>query len=503
MLKAVYAPALLALLATPVFAQGESGIQAHLTALDNLFGDTVRLMETFLFADFGTGFPLVVGVLLGGGIYYSFYFRWLSVRGFRHAIDVIRGRYDDPKDPGEISHFQALSSALSATIGLGNIAGVAIAVSLGGPGAVFWMIVTAVFGMSSKLASCTLAIMYRRTSDEGRISGGPMYYLEKGLALKGKAEFGRTLAVIYAFLTIGGSFGGGNMFQSNQTLEILSTLSPWFKQNNWIMGILMAFSVGLVIIGGIRRIGRVTSKIVPAMCVLYVVSSLFIILSNITLIPSMLVQIVRDAFTGPAMYGGFSGIVVIGITRAAFSNEAGLGSAAFAHAAAKTHEPAREGMVAMVGPFIDTIVICLMTALVCMITGAYQLPEFQSGDFIVGASMTAAAFDSAIPGARYVLAIAVTLFAYSTMISWSYYGERAWEYLFGPRTIILYRIMFVTFVFVGAVTALNNVLGFSDMMILGMAFPNIIGGIILSPQIKEVLEDYWKRLQSGEMKPYR
>jgi len=503
MRRPLYVPALLALLATPALAQDDTWIQTRLIALDELFGDTVNLMAAFLFADFGTGFPLIVGVLLGGGIYYSFYFKWLSIRGFRHAIDVLRGRYDDPKDPGEITHFQALSSALSATIGLGNIAGVAIAVSLGGPGAVFWMIVTAVFGMSSKLASCTLAIMYRRTTDDGHVSGGPMYYLEKGLALKGKAEFGRTLAVIYAFLAIGGSFGGGNMFQANQTLEILSTVSPWFKDNNWIMGLIMAFFVGLVIIGGIRRIGSVTSKIVPAMCVLYVVSSLFIILMNVTQVPAMLVRIVSDAFTGPAMYGGFFGVLVMGIRRAAFSNEAGLGSAAFAHAAAKTDEPAREGIVAMIGPFIDTIVICLMTALVCMITGVYQLPEYQSGEFIVGVRMTAAAFDSAIPGARYVLTLAVILFAYSTMISWSYYGERAWEFLFGPRTILLYRMLFVAFVFIGAVTALNNVLGFSDMMILGMAFPNIIGGIILSPQIKAVLEDYWQRLQSGEMKPFR
>ncbi|MEE2659726.1 MAG: alanine/glycine:cation symporter family protein [Candidatus Latescibacterota bacterium] len=480
-----------------------SYIQQRLTALDSLFGDTVALLEAFLFADFGTGFPLIVVILLFGGVYYSLYFRWLSFRGFKHSIDIIRGRYDSPDDPGEISHFQALSSALSATIGLGNIAGVAIAVSLGGPGAVFWMIVTAVFGMSSKLASCTLAVMYRRVHSDGRVSGGPMYYLEEGLAGIGKAEFGRTLAVIFAFLTIGGSLGGGNMFQANQTLEILSTVSPWFKSYNWIVGLIMAFFVGLVIIGGIRRIGRVTSRIVPFMCVLYVVSSLLIILLNITEVPAMIGRIISDAFTGPAMYGGFAGVLVMGIRRAAFSNEAGLGSAAFAHAAARTDEPAREGMVAMIGPFIDTIVICTMTALVCMITGAYQLPEFQTGEFIVGARMTAAAFDSVVPGARYVLAAAVILFAYSTMISWSYYGERAWEYLFGSSTILLYRLIFVGFVFLGAVTALNNVLGFSDMMILGMAFPNIVGGVLLSPKIREVLDDYWERLQSGIIKPYK
>ena len=500
------------ILVSPVWAEGGEGavgdswIQAHLSDLDARFGDVVALLATFLFADLGTGVPLIVVLLLLGGIYYSFYFGWLSFRGFRHAIDVIRGRYDDPDDPddpGEISHFQALTSALSATVGLGNIAGVAIAVSIGGPGAIFWMVVTAVFGMSSKLASCTLAIMYRKIHPDGRVSGGPMYYLEKGLGGKGMGEFGRTLAVVFAFLTIGGSLGGGNMFQANQTLEILSTVSPFFRDYNWLVGLIMSALVGLVIIGGIRRIGRVTSRIVPVMCVLYVAFSLLIIISHIGDIPDMIARIVGDAFTGPAAFGGFLGVLVTGIKRAAFSNEAGLGSAAFAHAAAKTTEAAREGMVAMIGPFIDTIVICLMTGLVCMSTGVYADPHFQASEgFVVGAKMTAAAFDSFLPGASYALALAVVLFAYSTMISWCYYGERAWEYLFGGSTILVYRIIFVCFVFLGAVTALSNVLSFSDMMILGMAFPNIIGGIILSPQIKACLQDYWGRLQRGEMKRY-
>ncbi len=470
--------------------------------LDAAFGSIVKALIFVIFADFGTGLPLVVAVLLGGGIFYSFYFRWLPIRGFRHAIDVVRGRYDEPDDPGEISHFQALSSALSATIGLGNIAGVAIAVSLGGPGAVFWMLITAVFGMSSKLASCTLAVMYRKINPDGHVSGGPMYYLEQGLAAKGPAwgVLGRTLAVIFAILTIGGSLGGGNMFQANQTLEILSTVSPVFREYNWVVGIVLASFVALVIIGGIRRIGHVTSRIVPFMCVLYLLTSALIVLSHASLIPDMIAKIVSDAFTGPAMYGGFVGVLVMGIRRASFSNEAGLGSAAFAHAAARTNEPAREGMVAMLGPFIDTIVVCMMTAMVCMITGVYADPEFQASQgFLVGSKMTAAAFESFIPGARYVLAVAVLLFAYSTMISWSYYGERAWEYLFGMGSTLIYRIIFVCFVFVGAVTALSNVLDFSDMMILGMAFPNIVGGVILSPRIKACLNEYWDRYKSGEM----
>ena len=481
-------------------------IQAKLTDLDELFGATVNLMVQVLFAEFGTGIPLIVLVLLLGGIYYSFFFGWLSLRGFRHSIDIIRGKYDDPDDPGEISHFQALTSALSATVGLGNIAGVAIAVSLGGPGAIFWMIVTAFFGMSSKLASCTLAIMYRKIHPDGHISGGPMYYLENGLGSIGLREFGRTLAVIFAFLTVGGSFGGGNMFQANQTLEIRGTISPIFKTYNWVVGSVLAILVALGIIGGIRRIGNVTSRVVPAMCLMYVGTSLVIILSHFTQIPELIGTIIAQAFSPQALYGGCRGVMVTGIKRAAFSNEAGLGSAAFAHSAAKTDEPAREGMVAMIGPFIDTVVICLMTGLVCLITGVYADPEFlsqaQQGK-PVGAAMTAAAFDKFIPGARYVLALAVVLFAYSTMISWSYYGERAWEYLFGDGSTLLYRIMFVCFVFLGAVTALDNVLGFSDMMILGMAFPNILGGIILSPQIKATLEEYWNRLIGGEMKTYK
>ena len=502
----LYAAALMLGLAAPALAQeaDQSWIQAAIANLDAAFGSIVSAMGSVLFAKLGTGVPLIIWVLVLGGIYYSFYFGWLSLRGFRHSIDVIRGRYDDPNDPGEISHFQALTSALSATIGLGNIAGVAIAVSLGGPGAVFWMLLTALFGMSSKLASCTLAIMYRKIHPDGRIAGGPMYYLEHGLASKGLKSLGRVFAILFAIFAIGGSLGGGNMFQVNQTVEILSTVAPAVGDYNWAFGLLFALLVSLVIIGGIKRIGSVTSRIVPFMCLLYVTASLVIILSHIGDVPAMIATIFREAFSPQALYGGFLGVLVVGVKRAAFSNEAGLGSAAFAHAAARTNEPAREGMVAMIGPFIDTIVICLMTALVCMITGVYTDPQFQASEgFIVGAKMTSAAFDSFLPGARYVLAIGVMLFAYSTMISWSYYGERAWEYLFGSRFNLIYRVIFVVFVVFGSVVTLKNVLDFTDMLILSMAFPNIIGGVILSPQIKACLQEYWGRLKSGEMKRYK
>ncbi len=476
-----------------------SWIQSQISHLNEVLGETVGLIFAFLFYDFGTGFPMIIAVLVLGGIYYTFFFGWLSIRGFRHAIDVIRGHYDNPDDPGEISHFQALTSALSATVGLGNIAGVAIAVGTGGPGAVFWMVLTALFGMSSKLASCTLAVMYRNVKENGHVSGGPMYYLEHGLARKGLRPLGRTLAVAFALLTIGGSFGGGNMFQANQTIEALSTISPAVKSLDWLIGSILAIFVAIVIIGGIRRIGSVTSRLVPSMCILYVMTSLLIIFYNAAEVPALLARIVSEAFTGSAIYGGALGVLIIGVRRAAFSNEAGLGSAAFAHAAAKTDEPAREGIVAMIGPFIDTIIICVMTALVCMITGVFEDAELKNK----GVAMTAAAFESFIPGARYVLAVAVVLFAYSTMISWSYYGERAWEYLFGDGATLIYRCIFVCFVFIGSVTDLENVLNFSDAMILGMAFPNILGGIILSPQIKQVLNEYWERYKSGEMKKYK
>ena len=500
-MRPLYTAALILGLATPALAQESEStwIQDRLAGLDSLMGEIVNLLATILLFDFGTGLPLIVGVLLFGGIYYSFFLGWFSIRAFSHAIDVVRGIYDDPQDPGEISHFKALTSALSATIGLGNIAGVAVAIGTGGPGALFWMIVTAIFGMSSKLASCTLAIIYRNIDPDGRVNGGPMYYLEKGLELRGLKLLGRTLAILFAVLCIGGALGGGNMFQSNQTVEALGVVSPIFKTYNWLFGLILAALVGAVIIGGIQRIASVTSRLVPTMCILYVASALFIIIGNIGEVPAMFVLIFSEAFSGQAVEGGVLGIAIIGITRAAFSNEAGIGSAAIAHSAAKTEEAAREGIVAMIGPFIDTIVICTMTALVVLLTGAYKDPALQGK----GAEMTATAFGSAIPGAEVVLAIIICLFAYSTMISWEYYGERAWEYLFGSGSLLIFRLLFVAFVFIGAISQLANVIAFSDLMILSMAFPNIIGGIILSPQIKAKLQDYWGRLQRGEMQRFK
>ena len=452
--------------------------------------------------------PLLIAVLILGAIFFTFWYRWINVRGFKHSIDVIRGKYDKPEDTGEISHFRALTSALSATVGLGNIAGVAIAIQLGGPGAVFWMLIAAVFGMTAKFSSCTLSQMYRQVNPDGSISGGPMYYLDIGLKELGGfwAPVGKVLAVMFAFMVMGGAIGGGNMFQANQTAEAFRSTFGLSAGVNWGIGIAMAILVGVVIIGGIKRIGAATSRLVPFMCGLYVLASIFIILTNINRVPETIRLIFTMAFRDNAFYGGLAGVLVWGLRRASFSNEAGLGSAAIAHAAAKTEEPVREGIVAMIGPFVDTIIVCLMTATVVIITGTWNNPSIPQS---AGVTLTTKAFESAISWFPYILTISIGLFAYSSMISWCYYGERGWIYLLdhfggaGLRTVIVFRIIFVLFVVVGAVHKLSDVLDFSDMIILSMAFPNIVGSIILAPKVLQKVRDYWGRYQSGEMKPVR
>ena len=453
--------------------------------------------------------PFLVMLLILGGIFFTFWYRWITVRGFKHSIDVIRGKFDRPEDTGEISHFRALTSALSATVGLGNIAGVAIAIQLGGPGAVFWMIFAAVFGAGEKFCTCVLSQMYRKVNSDGSISGGAMYYVDLGLKQMGGfwKPIGKVLAVMYAVMIMGGAIGGGNMFQVNQTAEAFRSTFGIPESYNWLIGVMMAVLVGVVIIGGIKRIGAATSKIVPAMCGIYVIASLFIILTNITKVPETIGLILSMAFTDNAFYGGIVGVFVWGIRRASFSNEAGLGSAAIAHAAAKTDEPVREGIIGMIGPFIDTIIVCSMTAIVVIITGAWNDPSIvQAGQENVGVALTTVAFGSVIGWFPYILTISIGLFAYSTMISWCYYGERGWVYILdhfggsGLKTVIVFRIVFVAFILVGAVNKLSDVLAFSDLLILSMAFPNIVGSIILAPRVLEKLRDYWSRYTSGEMK---
>ena len=469
-----------------------------ITWIDNIFGLFVGYLFAVLFYKI-LGFPLIVLILLVGSITFTFYFRFINVRGFTHAIDIIKGKYDNPKDDGQISHFQALTSALSATIGLGNIAGVAVAVSLGGPGAVFWMILIAFFSMSAKFVSCTLGQLYRQVNPDGSIDGGPMYYLEKGLGELGMGTPGQVLGVLYAIFIIGGAFGGGNMFQANQSYALVGSLTGI---SSLTYGIILAILVGVVIIGGIERIGQTTEKIVPTMVVLYVGASLFVILTNLDKLGGVVASIMSEAFSPNAIYGGLIGVLVTGIKRAVFSNEGGVGSASIAHSAAKTDEPVREGIVAMVGPFIDTIIVCFMTASVILITKDIN-PLYQVGGGINGVELTSAAFGSVISWFPIILSIVVFLFSYSTMISWYYYGNKGWKYLFGDTTIPVYQTLYLGCTVLGAIASLGNVMDFSDLMILSCAVPNIIGALFLLPKLRVHLNDYWTRYQAGKFQTFK
>lgn len=434
------------------------------------------------------GLPLVL-MLVGTGLFLTLGLGGIQLKGFVHAIRVIFGKYDDASDPGQISHFQALCTALSATVGLGNIAGVAVAIHIGGPGATFWMIVAGFLGMASKYTECSLSVMYREIDQKGTVRGGAMYYIEKGLGKKWKP-----LAVFFAFAAIFSSFGAANMFQANQVASIMNS---GFGIPPLATGLVLAILTAVVIIGGIQRIGNVTSLLVPFMGGIYIAGSLFVILANVELLPGLLAQIVTDAFTGTAATGGFAGIAVSqvmiqGIRRAVFSNEAGLGSAPFAHAAAATKEPIREGVVALLEPFVDTVVICTMTALVILISGAWT----QDAN---GVELTAMAFDSAIPGfGKWFVPVAVFLFAYSTLLSWSYYGERAADYLFGEKAILPYKVLFCVLAVVGSVWAIGPVLNFSDIMLALMAVPNLLALMLLFPKVRRETKIYFEKLNAGE-----
>lgn len=443
--------------------------------------------------------PLSIIILILGAIFFTVYFKFVNVRKIGLSLDIVRGKYTDPTEKGEVSHFQALTAALSATVGLGNIAGVAIAISIGGPGATFWMILAGLLGMSAKFVECTLGVKYRKISPDGEVSGGPMYYLSQGLAEKGLGKLGKVLAAIFAVMCIGGSFGGGNMAQVNQAFSQFSSLEfvqgTWIADNGWFFGLVMAALVAVVIIGGIKSIANVTDKIVPFMVSVYVAAALIIIFMNVTEIPATFGLIFTGAFAPKAIAGGFVGVLIQGFRRAAFSNEAGVGSASIAHSAVKTNNPASEGLVALLEPFIDTVVVCTMTALVIIITGNHITAETE------GVALTSRAFSSAIPWFKYVLALAVLLFAFSTMISWSYYGLKSWTYLFGDSKVsdITYKVLFCGFVVVGAAASLKAVFDFSDAMIFAMVFPNVIGLVILAPVVKEELQKYLTKIKNGEI----
>jgi len=493
---------IMTLLAPAAFAAGEA--VGFGESVDQLFGVLVGYIYAVTFVDVlwfvdGVTLPLAVAWLAVGAIYFTFRMGFINIRAFTHAIKCVRGKYDDPKDVGETSHFQALSTALSATVGLGNIAGVAIAISIGGPGATFWMILAGFFGMVAKFTECTLGQMYREVRPDGHVMGGAMEYLSRGLAEVGWARTGKVLAVLFCVMCIGGSLGAGNAFQVSQSLSAVQQSVPVLADSPWIYGLIMAVMVALVIIGGIKRIAHVTQAIVPSMCGIYVLACLWIILSNVSMVPEMLVQIVAGAFTPEAGLGGIIGVLVVGFQRAAFSSEAGIGSAAIAHSTARTKYPVREGIVALLEPFIDTIVVCTMTALVIIITGVYNSPE--TADLVAskqGAALTSAAFGTVISWFPLVLTLAVVLFAFSTMISWSYYGERCWSYLFGEQSAMVFRIMFVGVVFLGSVTSASNILDFSDLMILSMAFPNLLGLYLLQGKVRAALDVYMQKLRNGD-----
>ena len=483
----------------------------------------------------GVNIPIVVIVLVVGACFFTLFFGFVNIRLFPMAIRIVSGKYDDVDDEddsqseaesgvakqnddhGEVSHFQALATAVSGTVGLGNIAGVAVAIAVGGPGATFWMIVCGLLGMSTKFVECTLGVKYRDIDENGVVHGGPMYYLTKGLNGLGLPGLGGLVAGVFALLCIGGSLGGGNAFQANQaTVQILSLVQgvPFFESGSagTIIGIIMAILVGIVIIGGIKRIAKITEKIVPFMAGIYIIAALIIILMNITHVPQAIGQIFSGAFTPAAGFGGLIGVLIVGFQRAAFSNEAGAGSAAIAHSAVRTKYPASEGLVALLEPFIDTVVICTMTAIVIIlfnIPGAGEQPQFPygnvegnqvliDGDRLGGVDLTSKAFDSVLPGFKYVLTVAIILFAFSTMISWSYYGLQSWKFLFGRSIIadLSYKLLFLAFIVIGSAASLGSVLDFSDAMILAMVFPNMLGLLLLFPKVRFELKRYIAAIKS-------
>ncbi len=484
-----------------VFA--DVGIDEKINLAVKPYADAVAGLVFSSFSVGGVPIPFVLVWLIVAATIFTFYFNFINLRAFKHGFELVRGDYHDPDAPGEVTHFQALATALSGTVGLGNIAGVAIAVSLGGPGATFWMILAGFLGMSSKFTECTLGVKYRNELPDGSVSGGPMYYLTKGLAEKGAgfAKLGKVLAVMFAIFCVGGAFGGGNMFQANQSfaqvVNVTGGEASWLADKGWLFGLVVATLVGLVIMGGIKGIARVTSKIVPFMAVIYVVAGLVIIFMHLPEIPAAFGAIIDGAFTAEGVSGGVIGVLFQGFKRAAFSNEAGVGSAAIAHSAVQTKRPVTEGFVALYEPFIDTIVVCTITALVIIITGTWD----PSVDPSAGVQLTSDAFESSISWFPWVLTVAVVLFAFSTMISWSYYGLKAWTFLFGENRVTdtTFKLLFLFFVIVGSSMQLGSVIDFSDAMIFAMAFPNLLGCYFLLPVVKKELNVYWADYKSGRL----
>jgi AGCS family alanine or glycine:cation symporter len=471
------------------------------------------------------GFPFIVLWLLAAGVYLTLRMGFVNLRLFRHAIAVVRGKYSKDSDPGELTHFQALASAVSGTVGLGNIAGVAIAVAIGGPGAVLWMMAMGFLGMTTKMCEVTVSVKYRKFDEKGQVIGGAFQYLREGLkeiTLFGKnlGGLGRVLAFLFAVFTIFGTIGAGNMFQSNQTVAIMTSTYETFHGLDWVISLALAVAVGLVLLGGLKRIAHVAEAIVPLMTLLYITSCVAIIITFADRVPEAFTAIIKGAFGFDAAWGGFLGALIMGLRRACFSNEAGLGTAPIVHAPAKTSEPVRAGVVALLEPFIDTIIICFMTGMVIVVTGVYDNPGFilkntaecveQFGTLtsmanvpvecknIDGSVLTAEAFRSVASWFPYILSFCILLFAYSTMITYSYYTEKAWVYLFGNKTVPLIHFLFCAGTFFGGIADWGTVMDFSDAMLFSMALPNLIGIYLMSPMIKREIDSYIRRLKAGE-----
>jgi len=505
----------LLILPTRTFAQDQG--------LDEMINDAFMPFalwwESFIFSAIQIGsvnIPIVLVLLIFGALFFTLYFGFINIRQLPLSIGILRGKYDqletdsqseNETEEGEVNHFQALATAVSGTVGLGNISMVAVAITIGGPGATFWMILAGILGMSSKFVECTLGVKYRDVDETGKVYGGPMYYLSKGLKENGWPGLGKGLGIVFALLCVGASFGGGNAFQSNQAAaQLIQEFGLSGESIGTVLGFIFAGLVGIVLIGGIKRIARVTEKLVPFMALIYVGAAIFILIVNFQYLDDAVSLIIQEAFSPRAsITGGFAAVMIQGFRRAAFSNEAGAGSAAIAHSAVKTKYPATEGLVALLEPFIDTVVICTLTALVIIIFNIEGLFVYgdvlnnqalftATGERIGGVNLTSLAFDTAIPGFSYVLAIAVVLFAFSTMISWSYYGLQAWKFLFGRGKMadILFKITFLLFTVLGSAVTLDAVIKFSDSMILALVFPNMIGLLLLFPKVQKELNRFLK-----------
>jgi len=495
---------LLLLLCAGVTCAAEASIDQRIEAAVAPISQAVSNFIFYSVQVNGAALPLIVVWLIAAGLVFTVYFKFVNVRGFAHGFRLIRGDYAEDSGPGEVSHFQALTSAVSGTVGLGNIAGVAVAITIGGPGATFWMIVAGLLGMSTKFAECTLGVMYRLEKPDGTVSGGPMYYLSRGIGQNypGLKGFGWMLAIVFAICAMFGAIGAGSMFQANQAysqfLNITGGEAGPLAGRGWLFGIVIATLAGVVVIGGITRIGAVTAKLVPAMAAIYILACLFVLGSHFADIPAAFGAILDGAFNADGVVGGVIGALIVGFRRASFSNEAGLGSAAIAHSAVRTREPVTEGYVALWEPFIDTVVICTMTALVIVITGQYAVPGAADG-----VQLTSDAFASVVSWFPYVLTVVVFLFAFSTMITWAYYGAKAASFLANESKVALYgfKVFYLAMAVVGCTMNLSSIVDIADALLFIMAIPNLIGVYLLLPVLKRAVDDYDQRLASGSIRP--